>query len=567
MPSPRFEPFLDCLRKSGLLDDGTVSAYLERLQQSGSMPPDAKSLAAMMVRDALISQFQADQLLAGKWRGFHVAKYRVLEKIGIGGMGQVYLAEHKFMKHRVALKVLPRSKSADPSSLERFYREAKAGAALDHPNLVRSYDIDFDQASDLHYLVMEYVDGVNLQDLVKLRGPIDPPRAAHYIYQAALGLEHAHECGLIHRDIKPSNLLVDRQGNVKILDMGLARFFNDEQDMITKKYDESVLGTADYLAPEQAVDSHSVDVRADIYSLGCSFYFILSGYPPFPEGTVAQKLIWHQTRTPKSILEYCPKLPADIHQVLEKMMAKSVADRYQTPGEVAKALEAYGKAEFPPPDDEVLPRLSPLARRLPGEAATISVSSGGSGSQRSRDKQAGAAVALAEADATGAGNGQGDGNALATRHSSEASRETLTQAEDAARMEHGPANLVAPLPPKAAPTGGVREKVPLTPPPLPLKTSFEVGESQAAHIPVPPTVKTNREALAKLSSSREMPAYKPVPAVPIEAREPVVRVEPPPSHPGLPPGSTTRWIWVIFGIVLVLIVLLLNITIFYSYVR
>src|SRR5262249_44283524 len=162
--------------------------------------------------------------------------------------------------------------------------EARAVAALDHPNIVRAYDIDQDE--NLHFLVMEYVDGANLQDLVKKSGPLDPVRAAHYIYASAIGLHHAHGMGLIHRDIKPGNILVDRSGVVKILDMGLARFFHDEEDMLTKKYDENILGTADYLAPEQAVDSHSVDIRADIYSLGATFYFLLSGQPPFPEGSV-----------------------------------------------------------------------------------------------------------------------------------------------------------------------------------------------------------------------------------------------------------------------------------------
>src|SRR5207245_5250809 len=149
---------------------------------------------------------------------------------------------------------------------------------------------------------MEDVDGVGLQDIVKKSGPLDLARAAHYISQAALGLQHAHEvAGLVHRDIKPGNIIVDRSGTVKVLDLGLARFFYDEDDLLTKKFDENVLGTADYLAPEQALDSHSVDIRADIYSLGGTFYFCLAGLAPFAEGTVAQKLIWHQTRQPRPI--------------------------------------------------------------------------------------------------------------------------------------------------------------------------------------------------------------------------------------------------------------------------
>src|SRR5207247_730125 len=211
--------------------------------------------------------FQAEQFLAGKWRRFTLGKYKVLERLGAGGMGSVYLCEHKLMRRRVAVKVLPTAKAADPASLERFYREARAVAALDHPNIIRAYDVDHEE--DLHFLVMEYVDGLSLQDLVRKSGPLAPATAANYIGQAARGLQHAHEvAGLVHRDIKPGNLIVDRGGTVKILDMGLARFFNDQDDMLTQKYDENVLGTADYLAPEQALDSHNVDIRADVYSLG-----------------------------------------------------------------------------------------------------------------------------------------------------------------------------------------------------------------------------------------------------------------------------------------------------------
>ena len=225
----------------------------------------------MLVRDGLLTHFQAEQFLQGKWRRFTIGKYKVLETLGAGGMGSVYLCEHKLMRRRVAVKVLPAAKAEDPAALERFYREARAVAALDHPNIVRAYDIDQDE--NLHFLVMEYVDGASLQEIVKKSGPLDVLRACHYIRQAAVGLQHAHEAGLVHRDIKPGNILVDRTGTVKILDMGLARFFHDEEDMLTKKYDENVLGTADYLAPEQALDSHGVDIRADIYSLGATFYF------------------------------------------------------------------------------------------------------------------------------------------------------------------------------------------------------------------------------------------------------------------------------------------------------
>src|SRR5438128_725922 len=302
------DDFLELVRKSGVLDEKRLSAYLEKVGATGALPPEAARAAGLLVRDGLLTHFQAEQFLQGKWRRFTIGKYKVLERIASGGMGSVYLCEHKFMRRRAAVKVLPTARASDPSALERFYREARAVAALDHPNIVRAYDID--QEDNLHFLVMEFVDGASLQEIIKRTGRMDPVRAAHYMRQAAFGLQHAHEAaGLVHRDIKPGNILVDRTGLVKVLDMGLARFFHDEEDLLTKKYDENVLGTADYLAPEQALDSHSVDIRADIYGLGATFYFCLTGQTPFCEGTVAQKLIWHQTRQHKPIRSLRPDLP------------------------------------------------------------------------------------------------------------------------------------------------------------------------------------------------------------------------------------------------------------------
>src|SRR5438128_484677 len=339
------DDFLELVRKSGVLDEKRLSAYLEKVGATGALPPEAARAAGLLVRDGLLTHFQAEQFLQGKWRRFTIGKYKVLERIASGGMGSVYLCEHKFMRRRAAVKVLPVARSSDPSALERFYREARAVAALDHPNIVRAYDIDHEE--NLHFLVMEYVDGSSLQDIVKKSGPLDPARSAHYINQAALGLQHAHEvAGLVHRDIKPANLIVDRSGIVKILDMGLARFFHDHDDLLTQKYDENVLGTADYLAPEQALDSHSVDIRADIYSLGATFYYCLTGRTPFSDGTVAQKLIWHQTRQPKPIRSLRQDVPDGIIAVIEKMMAKEPKDRYQTPNEVVGALAPWTQTEI-----------------------------------------------------------------------------------------------------------------------------------------------------------------------------------------------------------------------------
>ena len=339
------EEFLELVRKSGVADEKRLDAYLQK--QRAAMPPEPSKVAGMFVRDGLLTHFQAEQIIQGKWRRFSIGKYKVLERIGSGGMGSVYLCEHKLMRRRVAVKVLPAAKAKDPASLDRFIREARAVAALDHANIVHAYDIDQDE--ELHFLVMEYVDGANLQDMVKKVGPMEVERACHYVYQSALGLEHAFQKGLLHRDIKPGNILVDRTGVVKVLDMGLARFFNDEDDILTKKYDENVLGTADYLSPEQALDSHAVDIRADIYSLGATFYFMLTGRTPFGEGTVAQKLLWHQSRHPKPISDVRKDVPAELSAIIVKMMAKQPDDRYATPAGVVEALAPYVQNPIGPP--------------------------------------------------------------------------------------------------------------------------------------------------------------------------------------------------------------------------
>ncbi len=368
MPSPTtIDEFLELVRKSEVVDEKKLSSYLEKARSAHPLPNKPSSLAGLLVRDGLLTQYQAEQLLLGRWKRFCLGKYKVLEKLGAGGMGIVYLCEHKLMRRRVAVKVLPESGAEDAESLARFYREARAVAALDHPNIVRAYDID--QDDKLHFLVMEHVDGSSLQEIVKKTGPMDVLRACHYIRQAALGLQHAHDAaGIVHRDIKPGNILVDRNGIVKILDMGLARFFHDEEDVLSHKFEDDVLGTADYLAPEQAMDSHSVDIRADIYSLGATFYFCLTGRTPFTDGTIAQKLIWHQTRQPKPISQLRPEVAEGVVAIVEKMMAKDANQRYQTPQEVAEELTPWTQTPIPPPPDHEMPQLSPAAMgTAPGE--------------------------------------------------------------------------------------------------------------------------------------------------------------------------------------------------------
>jgi serine/threonine protein kinase len=363
MPSPAtIDELLDLIRKSGLVESQQLDLFLDSLRQAGEVPETPKDIARLLVRDAFLTYFQAGQLLQGKWRGFTVGKYRLLEWLGSGGMGYVYLAEHIFMRRRVAIKVLPLALATDTWFLDSFYREAQAVAALDHPNIVRAHDIDHE--GNLHFLVMEYVDGSSLQKIVAKHGPMDCTRAAHYIRQAALGLQHAHERGLIHRDIKPGNLLLDRQGIVKILDMGLACFSRSQQGPASNPDDKRMVGTDDYLAPEQVVDSDDVDTRADLYGLGGTFYFLLTCRSPFEEAVNAHhKLIWHLTRRPKPVREFRPEVPEGLCAVVEKMMAKNPWDRYQTPTEVALALADWAKGSIPPPPEHEMPHLSPAVQR------------------------------------------------------------------------------------------------------------------------------------------------------------------------------------------------------------
>ncbi|MBI2807241.1 MAG: serine/threonine protein kinase [Planctomycetes bacterium] len=355
MPAPTtIAGFLEIGFKSGLLDKETLATCRSSWALAGLEPKTPQELADALIHEGVLTHFQAEKLIAGRWRGFLITdKYRLLERLGAGGMGAVYLCEHVHMGRKVALKILPVQQAEDPASLARFYREAKAVARLDHPNIVRAHDIDHDDK--LHFIVLEFVDGCNLHDFVRRNGTVSPEHAAHFIRQASLGLQHAHEAGLVHRDIKPGNLLLDRNGVVKLLDMGLARFFHEDSAAFIKEYEVGyIIGTGDYIAPEQIVDSR-VDIRADIYSLGGAMYYLLTGKSPFQEGTSAQKIIWHQVRHPKSLRALRPDVPEEMLKVFEKMIAKEPARRFQTPIEAADALEPFTRGPIPLPTPAEMP--------------------------------------------------------------------------------------------------------------------------------------------------------------------------------------------------------------------
>ncbi|MCR9292623.1 MAG: serine/threonine protein kinase [bacterium] len=335
------EKLIELLEKSQLAEPKRIEEALQtiRKKMGGSLPSDPEQLSAELQKLKLITRWHSDKLLLGKYKGFFLGKHKLLGHIGSGGMSSVYLAEHTKMHDLRAIKVLPQSKLGKSSYLARFQQEAKAIASLNHPNIVRAHDID--NQGDTHYIVMEYVDGDDLQTIVKQRGPLPFDKVADYIAQVARGLQHAHDVGLIHRDVKPANVLINSKGQVKLLDLGLALFAEDEDASLTMDFNDKVLGTADYLAPEQALNSHRVDRRADLYGLGCTMYFLLTGHPPFPDGTIAQRIAKHQKEMPKEIRKIRPECPGELEGICWKLLQKDPKYRYASADQTADVLQAW----------------------------------------------------------------------------------------------------------------------------------------------------------------------------------------------------------------------------------
>ena len=339
MPPPTtISDFLGLIRKSGLIDEQALADV------ALDLPLEPAACAAALVEAERLTAFQAKQLLAGRIRGLVLGPYRILRPLGQGGMGAVFLAEHTDLVRRVAIKVLGDEQAKEELALGRFFREARAAAALDHPNIVRLHDIG--RAGGTHYLVMEFVDGTDLQALVERTGPLHYAQAAGYIAQAASGLQHAHEMGFIHRDIKPANLIVSKSGVVKVLDMGLARSVTNPKDALTSQLgDNGITGTIDYLSPEQARNV-SLDARTDIYSLGAAFYSLLTGRPPYG-GSTGQKLARHQMAVPPDVRAARPDVPVELSAVIARMMAKHPDERYQTANDVIAALAPWAPSSAP----------------------------------------------------------------------------------------------------------------------------------------------------------------------------------------------------------------------------
>jgi serine/threonine protein kinase len=361
------QTFLENLRRSGLLSTRELQNVIQRLPQTER----GRTVARVLVEGGILTRFQADLLLAGHTGGFVLGQYQILDQIGQGGMGRVYKARHRTMNRVVALKVLANELVKTDKARRLFKHEVRAAAQLVHPNIVTAYDAN--KVGGRYFLVMEYVDGPNLDQLVRRRGPLPVSLACEIGRQAALGLQYAFEMGMVHRDIKPANLLVQRGGlatvvTVKILDFGLARLHEAEDAALAgagtiQTPPHTVMGTPDYLSPEQSRDMHATDIRSDLYSLGCTLYYILTGKVPFPGGSSVDKLIRHGKEEAIPVEEHRPEVPAPVAQIIHRLMAKNPYDRFQTPAELAEALALFAKAG--PASGLGLQRVPPPAREEP----------------------------------------------------------------------------------------------------------------------------------------------------------------------------------------------------------
>lgn len=339
MLQPADSRFWQVALQTGLVDEDRLKTCWNEIPRE-KRTPDAidRRLARRVVESGLLTRWQAQQLLAGvRPQAFVYDKYVIEDMIGQGGMGRVYRARDRSLRRPVAIKMLSRDRMSNPRALARFQREAWVGAQLQHENLVRIYDAG--EHGGQHFLVMEYIEGKTLGQLLGDRGPLPASLAARIARQVALGLEHARQKKLVHRDVNPMNILLDRDGTAKLTDLGLAIDLGDEGEAVTR--DGATVGTFDYISPEQARHSRSIDIRSDIYSLGCSLYQMLTARVPFPQPSLPEKLYAHQMLDPEPIASLVNGVPEGLQAILGRMMAKRPEDRYDTPADVARALEPY----------------------------------------------------------------------------------------------------------------------------------------------------------------------------------------------------------------------------------
>ncbi len=338
--------FERCALASGLLEQEQLDEAWAALSPSDadapdSQPPTDERLAEKLVELGRLNLWQSMQLLEGRSK-FNLGPYWVIDSIGRGGMGQVFKAQHEVLGRVVAVKVLPRSKST-PTSVANFMREIQVLAKLDHPNLVRALDAGED--GNVYYLVTEYVPGTDLRKLIRRNGPMDMEAAASIICQVAAGLQHAHEQGLVHRDVKPGNVLVTPDGHAKLSDLGLAGPLGGDAESDPRF--GKIVGTADYLSPDHIESPWNPTPAWDIYSLGCTLYYAVTGKVPFPGGTTADKVRSHRELRPLDPRRFNPTLSVPFVEVLDDMMARDPAERIQTAAAVADRLAPWEGAPSP----------------------------------------------------------------------------------------------------------------------------------------------------------------------------------------------------------------------------
>jgi serine/threonine protein kinase/formylglycine-generating enzyme required for sulfatase activity len=359
-PPRTVEEFSRLLSESRVLSAPAIQAFLNSFPTE-QQPVDAQSAASLFVQAGQLTPFQVRAIFQGKHTGLMIEDHEVLDLLGRGGMGSVFKARNRRLDRIEAIKVISGKKLGTVEARQRFDREARAAARISHPNVVATYDAG--EFNGISYLTMQFVDGLDLAKTVRSRGPLPVDHAVAYILQAAAGLQAAHEAGIIHRDIKPHNLLLDRQGKVRILDMGLARL-SDAANMAAQEgltQSGQMMGTIDYMSPEQTIDVRKVTAASDVYSLGCTLYFLLTGKPPFQAETMGAKLMAHHHQPPPRLIDARADIPAALEAVFQKMLAKDPAARYASMDELIVALQAYSQVEPPPPPASLIGANAPAA--------------------------------------------------------------------------------------------------------------------------------------------------------------------------------------------------------------
>ncbi|MHB1559077.1 MAG: serine/threonine-protein kinase [Isosphaeraceae bacterium] len=326
---------LPVIRDSGIMSERQIAELRAKVVR-GEYPLDSRELAERLVRDQVITAYQAKRFLGNRSHGLIVGRYVILDRIGSGSMGRVYKAHHVMMDRVVALKIISPEIASNERVVARFQREMKLVGRLDHPNVVRAFDAD--QVQRVLYIVMEYVPGYSLGERLK-KGPIPAAEMIEYAAQAAQGLAHAHEQGIVHRDIKPSNILLNREGRIKILDLGLGVLMEGDTSATFATADGITVGTVDYMSPEQAC-GREVDGRSDVYGLGCAMYHLMAGKLPFPGSSPIERLGKRISGRHVPITEYLPDLPPAVVRVMDRMMAHKPHERYANAAEAAEALRA-----------------------------------------------------------------------------------------------------------------------------------------------------------------------------------------------------------------------------------